>query len=770
MAKGGIGTPLPRLEDGRLLTGGGCYSDDFTLPGQAYALGRALAARRMPASSPSTRRPRATCPACWPVLTGADVLADGLKPIPHIPAAHEPARHQAAQHRRLAAQGRAADGALAIDGALRRRRRWPSWSPRRWRIAKDAAEAVQVEYEELPPLADVAVDSLVGDPAATAGGLRQGAPRREAADRHPARHRRADGAARRARPLRCGVGPLHACMPAAARVVRPKKEVAIILGIEPEQVRVIASEVGGNFGTRNSFYPEFALVAWASRRSRPAGEMDLRAAARRSSATMPGRDLCGRDRSWRSMPTGTFLALRAPAPAISARYTASFVPLTKGTAAHDQPLPHAGAHGAGARCLSNTPPTAPYRSAGRPEVDVRDRAADRSRGAARTASTASSCAGATSSRRDAPYANAFGVTYDSGDYVDAIDAALTLADWNGFAAAPGRGAAARPAARHRARRLRRDRRAARRAKRAEVTVLPRRRGRGGDRHAVGGPGPRDQLRPARQPNGWACRPTACASSPATPTACRSAAARIPGRSMRLAGDRPSARPRDGIIAKGRELAAHLLEARRSRHRLRRRPLHRRTAPTARIGLVRRCAARDAPAPICATARGRCRQSRVGSYPYGWHVCEVEVDAETGVVEIDALHRDRRCRPRGESADPARPDPWRHRPGRRPGADGALRLRSATASCCRARSWTTPCRAPTTFRRFATALSEVPSTNHPLGFRGGGEGGITPALGVIINAVVDALADLGVTHIDMPASPERVWRAIRDARRAASGAI
>jgi carbon-monoxide dehydrogenase large subunit len=66
--------------------------------------------------------------------------------------------------------------------------------------------------------------------------------------------------------------------------------------------------------------------------------------------------------------------------------------------------------------------------------------------------------------------------------------------------------------------------------------------------------------------------------------------------------------------------------------------------------------------------------------------------------------------------------------------------------------------------FRTALSEVPSKNHPLGFRGGGEGGITPALGVIINAVVDAVADLGVSHIDMPASPERVWRAIQEAQR------
>jgi carbon-monoxide dehydrogenase large subunit len=66
--------------------------------------------------------------------------------------------------------------------------------------------------------------------------------------------------------------------------------------------------------------------------------------------------------------------------------------------------------------------------------------------------------------------------------------------------------------------------------------------------------------------------------------------------------------------------------------------------------------------------------------------------------------------------------------------------------------------------FATALSEVPSTTHPLGFRGGGEGGITPAPGAIVNAIVDALADLGVSHIEMPATPERVWRAMRDARR------
>jgi carbon-monoxide dehydrogenase large subunit len=61
--------------------------------------------------------------------------------------------------------------------------------------------------------------------------------------------------------------------------------------------------------------------------------------------------------------------------------------------------------------------------------------------------------------------------------------------------------------------------------------------------------------------------------------------------------------------------------------------------------------------------------------------------------------------------------------------------------------------------FDTELSEVPTPTHPLGIRPAGEGGTTPALGVVINAIVDALAELGVTHVEMPATPERVWRAI-----------
>ena len=65
--------------------------------------------------------------------------------------------------------------------------------------------------------------------------------------------------------------------------------------------------------------------------------------------------------------------------------------------------------------------------------------------------------------------------------------------------------------------------------------------------------------------------------------------------------------------------------------------------------------------------------------------------------------------------------------------------------------------------YITELSEVPSTTHPLGIRPAGEGGTVPALAVVINAVVDALSDFGVRHIEMPATPQKVWQAIQDAK-------
>jgi len=71
--------------------------------------------------------------------------------------------------------------------------------------------------------------------------------------------------------------------------------------------------------------------------------------------------------------------------------------------------------------------------------------------------------------------------------------------------------------------------------------------------------------------------------------------------------------------------------------------------------------------------------------------------------------------------------------------------------------------------YITELSEVPSSTHPLGIRPAGEGGTVPALAVVINAVVDALWDFGVRHVEMPATPQKVWQAIQDAKKPAAPA-
>jgi carbon-monoxide dehydrogenase large subunit len=67
-------------------------------------------------------------------------------------------------------------------------------------------------------------------------------------------------------------------------------------------------------------------------------------------------------------------------------------------------------------------------------------------------------------------------------------------------------------------------------------------------------------------------------------------------------------------------------------------------------------------------------------------------------------------------------------------------------------------------RFDVELAIDPTAGNPLGIKGGGEGGITPAPAAVINALCDALKQFGIDHVDMPATPVRVWSAIRNAKR------
>jgi carbon-monoxide dehydrogenase large subunit len=156
-------------------------------------------------------------------------------------------------------------------------------------------------------------------------------------------------------------------------------------------------------------------------------------------------------------------------------------------------------------------------------------------------------------------------------------------------------------------------------------------------------------------------------------------------------------------------------------------------------------------------------SRISSFPHGWHVAEVEIDPETGAVE---LARYTAIDDVGRAVNPMIIHGQTHG-GIAQGAGQALMEhcvydpQSGQALAASFMDYAMPRAGDLPF--FATDISEVPSTTHPLGYRGGGEGGITPSLGVIVNAIVDALAEFGVTHIEMPAIPERVWRAIREAR-------
>jgi len=149
-----------------------------------------------------------------------------------------------------------------------------------------------------------------------------------------------------------------------------------------------------------------------------------------------------------------------------------------------------------------------------------------------------------------------------------------------------------------------------------------------------------------------------------------------------------------------------------------------------------------------------------SFPYGCHVCEVEVDPATGVVQI---MRYTAVDDVGRAVNPMIVHGQVHG-GIVQGVGQALCEQcfyEPTSGQLLAGSfmdYAMP-RADM-FPFFNAELSEVPSTTHPLGIRPAGEGGTTPALGVMVNAIVDALAEYGVMHLEMPVTSERVWRAIQ----------
>ncbi|HZT51030.1 MAG TPA: xanthine dehydrogenase family protein molybdopterin-binding subunit [Stellaceae bacterium] len=769
-----IGAPVPRKEDERLLRGRGCYSDDVNLPGQAYAafVRSPHAHARIAGINAADAR---ALPGVLAVLSGADVAADRLNSIPHRPVTQggidiqlhnsdgsEPFRspHLPLPSDRARFVGEAVAMVVAESVAA----------------AKDAAERVMVRYEPLPPVTATAaaaapgaprlydearsntcIDAMVGDRAATEAAFARAAHR----VRLETWIQRVTGVPMEPRAAVASFDPatgrywLHA---GSGGTNRQKLELARILDVKPELVQVVAREVGGNFGTRNAFYPEFALVAWAARRiGRPVKWTCERSEA--FASDYQGRDLLV-EAELALDADGNFLALRGSNLSNVGAHTVSFVPLTKGVGLMSGVYRVPAASFRARAALSDTPSTNPYRSAGRPEamfvierlIDLAARRCGFDRVALRRRNLVP--------ERAMPYANPLGVTYDSGAYEQVMDKALALADWDGY---PARRAASLARGRRRGIGL---------ANYVEITTgQPREwtkitvRPEGAVEVAIGtlSSGQGHETSFAQCVTEWLGVPfesvrLVTGDTDIVPVGGGSQS----GRSMRLASIVMGIAS-DAIIARGKRIAAHLLEAAEADIGFRDGRFVVEGTDRA-LGIFEAARAAQERTDLPEALRGPLEAVgdetvRVAGYPYGSHVCEVEVDPETGQVEIV---RYAAVDDVGRAVNPLILHGQAHG-GIAQGAGQALLeqchydpetgqlLSGSLMDYALPRADTMPA--------FATEISEVPSPTNRLGVRAGGEGGTTPALGAVINAIVDALAAYGVEHIEMPATPERVWRAI-----------
>jgi aerobic carbon-monoxide dehydrogenase large subunit len=773
----GIGDPVRRKEDARLLTGRGCYSDDINLPGQAYAT-----ALRAPHAHALIRaidvEAARAMPGVLAVLTGHDARADGLKPIPH-PSAPGTAPDLVLKNRDGSAVPVAPHHVLPTDRVRHVGTAVAFVIAETVTAAKDAAERIVVDYEPLlaviaateavangapllyDDLPNIMIDAEVGDAAATAAAFARAAY----VTRLDTWINRVTGVPmepRAAVGLYDPVSGRYTLYAGSGGIVRQKRELAAILGVPADNVRVIAREIGGNFGTRNSFFAEFALVAWGSRRvGRP-----VKWTCERQEAFLS--DYMGRDLTVSAElaldADGRFLALRTSNLSNIGAHSASYVPLVKGvglaTAGYRIPTAHVRARAV----LSTTMCTTPYRSAGRPEVIyVIERLIDKAaleHGFDRVALR----------RRNLippsalPYQNPQGITYDNGVYREVMERAMELGDWKGF---KRRRAEARKRQRLRGIGLCNylETTGGYPRERADITVHPR-----GRVDVVVGTlssGQSHETTFAQCVAEWLGVPFDDVYVFESDTdIVKEGGGSHSARSMRLGGI-VMGKASDAIIEKGKKIAAHMLETAEDdiafaagRFTVKGTDRSIGIFDVARAAADDKSVPEDLRGPLAATCDETIKQL---GFPYGAHVCEVEIDPQTGALE---LVRYTAVDDVGRAINPMVVHGQTH-------GGAAQGIGQALWECCAydaqgqllsASFMDYAMPRADMLPSFTTDISQVLTPTNPLGVRGAGEGGTTGALGAVVNAVVDALAEFGVTHIEMPVTPERIWRAIQSAKQ------
>jgi len=775
--KFGIGQPVPRTEDPRFLKGSGRYTDDFAPPNLAY--GYVLRSPHAHARIKLIDVAKAkTSPGVLAVLTGVDVKAENLGNLPcgappiafGGPLKAFMGLHPILPHDRVRHVGDPV--AFVVAESLNQ--------------ARDAAELIRVDYEELPA-------AIVTDQAAKPGSplVWDSAPnniwfameRGDKAKTDAAFNNAAHTVSLRLVNNRLSANSMEArtslgmhdaatgrsTLHSSSQV--PHKMRAVLAGAifhEPEvNFRVVSADVGGGFGMKGGVYPEDALVVWAARKiDRPVKWVSDRAEAIVSDSH--GRD-CVSEASLALDAGGKFIGLRVSTDYAQGAYisASAAVPAGLGSMAYTNVYAIPTAHISLRAVYTHTTPTGPYRGAGKPEaVYVMERLVDQ---AARELSIDP----AELRRRNyitapsVPYQTPLMLVHDAANYEAVMDMALEAADLRGFAK---RRAESKKSGKLRGRGMAffmeicgpfNDRMEIRFDENATVTIVS-----GTHSHGQG-----HETVYAQMVADWLGVDFATIRMIQGDTDQVGFGRGTYGsRSMTIGGSALK-NAADVLIEKGKKMAAHVLEAAAGdiafvdgkftvvgtdkSIRL--------------VDLVKRTFA-----PVGWPAEFGVGLEAVGTFTparpnfaNGCHICEVEVDPDTGRVE---LARYTAVDDSGVIINPLLFEGQIHG-GLAMGIGQALLekieyeaksgqpLSGSFMDYCMPRAEDLP----------SFDLHELPDRcrSNPIGVKGAGESGTVAAPPTVINAIVDALQDYGVTDVEMPATPLRVWQAMRNGVRSSA---
>ena len=782
----GIGAPVRRKEDGRFVTGRGRYVGDLVGAGELHTvfLRSPFAHARVEVSDVEDAR---AAPGVVTVLTGAEMAFDGLGLIPVSWMVPNPDGSAMFVPPRLA---------LASDTVRFVGEPYAMVVAQTVNQAKDAAELVSAEFDDLPTVAtlaaanepdapcvwperpdNIALDWSLGDAERT-DELFSRAHHVTRLDLINNRLAPTPVEPRTAMGRTDGDGRLVLTTSTQSPHELRRMLAGDIFGVPEGRVHVISPDVGGGFGTKAYLYPEEIAVLWAARRlGRPVrwtgdrGEAFLSDAHARDHRTHAelALDLDGRFLALRVTTAANMGAyLSQHAPAVPTIYSAYVLP---------GPYRFQAVHAQIRNTFTHNAPTDAYRGAGRSEaVYVTERLVDK-------AARELGIDGADLRHRnlvrpaDLPYVTATGSKFDSGDPPALLDRVLALADRDGFA---DRRAASETAGRRRGFGL------AMHAANCGVCATA-------DNAAVGGmSGSWESARLRFHPTGSA---TLFVGTHSHGQGHETAFAQIVGDRLGLPLDRidvvfgDTDRVQQGIgtfasrslviggpatllavdkvVNKAKRIAAHLLEASVADIEFSDGAL--RIAGTDRMMSLDEIALQAYVPHNFPHDELEPGLDEVGffepadfTWPMGAHAAEVEIDPATGLVRLERYVA---VDDFGNVVNPMIVDGQVHG-GVVQGVgqalweeviydDGSGQLLTGTPM-----DYGLP-RADR-LPAIETATMGHPTANNPLGAKGAGEAGTIVAPATVMNAVMDALAPLGVTQLDMPATPDKVWRAIRAA--------